>query len=343
MANCVLSKKQRCGDAVQAATLMDMERVEIGSGIIGTTTKVIINIIRNSKPKLLLRGEVNGKKCIMTVDTAADNTVINSSLFKGMAPCRIPFYYRDKVDSIMEEMNQQNAIEPCNGPWASPVVLVPKKGDEIPYQEDILNMVLPFGLCNTPATFVKLMNIVLEGLLDDLAFQALQKLKQILTSTPILGYPDPNYPFILDTDASNIGIGAVLSQKIPVNRNDETVYERKVIAYFSKTLKNRERNYCVTRKELLAVVISVEHFRHFLLSKRFTIRTDHASLTWLLSFKNPQDQIARWFEILFQYDFEVQHRPGHKHGNADGLSWRPCDCKKCFKENKVPEFNDVPH
>ncbi|GBO33839.1 Transposon Ty3-G Gag-Pol polyprotein, partial [Araneus ventricosus] len=153
-------------------------------------------------------------------------------------------------------------------------------------------------------------------------------LKQALTSSPILTYPRTDKDFILDTDASNEGIGAVLSQNIG--------NEERVIAYFSKSLGKPERNYCVTRKELLAIVKSIEHFHHYLYGQKFLLRTDHASLRWLLNFKEPEGQIARWIQRLQEYDFEIQHRKGTSHGNADALSRRPCgeSCKHCSNAEK---------
>ncbi|GBN48060.1 Transposon Ty3-G Gag-Pol polyprotein, partial [Araneus ventricosus] len=158
--------------------------------------------------------------------------------------------------------------------------------------------------------------------------KSFNSLKQALTSSPILTYPRTNKDFILDTDASNEGIGAVLSQNIG--------NEERVIAYFSKSLGKPERNYCVTRKELLAIVKSIEHFHHYLYGQKFLLRTDHASLRWLLNFKEPEGQIARWIQRLQEYDFEIQHRKGTSHGNADALSGRPCgeSCKHCSNAEK---------
>ncbi|GBN12405.1 Retrovirus-related Pol polyprotein from transposon 297, partial [Araneus ventricosus] len=158
--------------------------------------------------------------------------------------------------------------------------------------------------------------------------KSFNSLKQALTSSPILTYPRTDKDFILDTDASNEGIGAVLSQNIG--------NEERVIAYFSKSLGKPERNYCVTRKELLAIVKSIEHFHHYLYGQKFLLRTDHASLRWLLNFKEPEGQIARWIQRLQEYDFEIQHRKGTSHGNADALSRRPCgeSCKHCSNAEK---------
>ena len=151
-----------------------------------------------------------------------------------------------------------------------------------------------------------------------------ESLKQELTHTPILGYPMPGEPFTVDTDASAEGIGAVLSQ---LQDGQE-----QVIAYFSRALSRAERNYCTTRKELLAVVRAIQHFRPYLYGIHFLIRTDHAALTWLLNFRSPEGQVARWIEQMQEYDFTIEHRAGLKHQNADALSRRPClpdGCRHC--------------
>jgi len=157
--------------------------------------------------------------------------------------------------------------------------------------------------------------------------QAFEQLKTALTTAPILGYPstDVEDVFVLDTDASNCHIGAVLSQR---QGGDE-----KVIAYGSKVLSKSERNYCVTRRELLAVVHFIKQYRHYLLGRNFELRTDHGALTWLFKFKEPDGQVARWLEMLSEYDFKISHRAGKTHGNGDGLSRRPCpdDCPTCKK------------
>ena len=144
---------------------------------------------------------------------------------------------------------------------------------------------------------------------------AFATLKNRLSSAPILSFPDFSKPFLLDTDASQEGIGAVLSQISDGNEH--------VIAYASRTLSKAERKYSVTRKELLAVVTFTNHFRPYLLGQNFALRTDHSSLTWLHNFKEPEGQLARWIEKLQEYDFTIFHRPGKQHQNADALSRRP--------------------
>ncbi|KAK3090931.1 hypothetical protein FSP39_015821 [Pinctada imbricata] len=163
--------------------------------------------------------------------------------------------------------------------------------------------------------------------------QNFDKLKELLTSAPILSFPDRYGKFILDTDASANAIGAVLSQ---VQNNEE-----KVIAYASKTLNKAQRNYCTTKRELFAVVHFIRQFKHYLYGRRFTLRTDHAPLIWLKNFKEPTGMLARWISIIETYDIEIQHRRGSKHQNADSLSRIPhikckrTDCPDCTDQTRV--------
>ena len=149
--------------------------------------------------------------------------------------------------------------------------------------------------------------------------EAFVTLKHALISAPILAFPDFNHDFILDTDASTDGLGAVLSQ-----HSEEG---EKVIAYASRTLTKPERQYCTTRKEMLALVWGIRQFRPYLYGQAFQARTDHNSLKWLHNFREPEGQVARWLAILSEYNFQVIHRPGAQHKNADALSRSPC--KQC--------------
>lgn len=129
------------------------------------------------------------------------------------------------------------------------------------------------------------------------AFETLQK----LISAPIPGYTDVTASdFILDTDASNDAIGAVLSQ---IQNGKEIV-----IYYGSRVLNNSERNCCVTRKEMLVVVYFVQHFKHYLLGREFLLRTDHGSLVWLHKSREPDGQIPRWLQRLGPYIFKIEYR-----------------------------------
>lgn len=169
------------------------------------------------------------------------------------------------------------------------------------------------GFCSYYRKFVKGFSIIAKPLFllteNQIRFEwsqtcqeAFEKLKQKLISSPVLSFPTGHEEFILDTDASNHGIGAVLSQI-----QDGT---ERVIAYYSRVLNKAEKNYCVTRRELLAIVESLKSFHHYLYGRKFLIRTDHISLRWLMSFKDLEGQLARWLERLQQYEFQIIHRKG---------------------------------
>jgi len=114
--------------------------------------------------------------------------------------------------------------------------------------------------------------------------QAFEDLKEMLISSPVLAMSRDGDPFVLDTDVFNVSIAAVFSQ---VQDGHE-----QVIAYASCTLSRPERNYCVTRKELLAVVFYAKTFRQYLLGRQFLIRTDHSALHWLRTTPEPIGQQA---------------------------------------------------
>jgi len=160
---------------------------------------------------------------------------------------------------------------------------------------------------------------------------AFDKLKSAILTPPVLALPNDRDPFYLDTDACDTSIWAVLSQ---IQDGQE-----RVIAYAGRTLSRNELNYCVTRKELLSVVYFTKYFRQYLLSRKFYIRTDHAALSWLKRTPEPIGQNARWVQILSEYDYDIAHRKGRSHANADALSRHPClnkpSCIACHPEKEV--------
>jgi len=177
---------------------------------------------------------------------------------------------------------------------------------------------------------------------NDDAEKAFRALKDCLTKAPVLGFPDPNKVFVLDTDASDVCVGCELSQMdedADGRLKEETAV---VIEYGSASLDERERRYCVTRRELLAVVYFTRQYRHYLLGKRFLVRTDHNALRWLFTFKSPGDQLARWLEELSQFDMDILYRKGEKHVNADALSRRPDDYPFCERITRDGELGDLP-
>ena len=129
--------------------------------------------------------------------------------------------------------------------------------------------------------------------------EAFEDLKRALLGPDIMSFPTDDGLFILDTDASDKTIGAVLSQ-VQLGRE-------KVIAFGSWSLGKSERNYCATDRELLVLKYFVQYYKHYLLGRKFIVRSDHESLKWLYSLKEPKHRIARWIEVLSEFDFELEY------------------------------------
>ncbi len=125
-------------------------------------------------------------------------------------------------------------------------------------------------------------------------------------------HPSWRIPIFLDTNASSHAIGGILSQVLSDGKEH-------VISYGSRTLDKAECNYSTTRREMLALVSFIKKYFLYLKAKRFTVLIDHQTLVWLNNCKGPEGQVARWQEALAEYDFEIIHRPGSQHLNADAL------------------------
>lgn len=134
---------------------------------------------------------------------------------------------------------------------------------------------------------------------------AFDNLKDKLCNAPVLQYPDFTRQFTLTTDASNEGLGAILSQDGH---------------YISRTLNTAEKNYSTTEKELLAIVWAIKRLRQYLLGRKFIIQTDHQALKWLKDVKDPSSRLMRWRLRLEEYDYDIEYRKGKENQAADALS-----------------------
>ena len=140
--------------------------------------------------------------------------------------------------------------------------------------------------------------------------KSFETLRKVLTETDqVLRLPNFDLPFKLETDASDFGIGAVLSQQF----DNENIW--RPVAYYAKHMSKAERNYGTSEKELLAVVKSIENFKQYLYGREFTLVTDHQPLIWLMTMKNPAARLARWITRMEQYEFKIIHRKGKIHNN----------------------------
>jgi ribonuclease HI len=135
-----------------------------------------------------------------------------------------------------------------------------------------------------------------------------QQLKKLLTSAPILKIFDPSKDYVVCTDACKEGLGGVLSQ------------EGFVIFYESRKLKEHEKNYATHDLELAAVVHALRKWRHYLMGKKFEVRTDHNSLKYLFDQPTLNARQIRWLEFLCEYDFDIRYIKGKDNKVVDALS-----------------------
>ncbi|GFY36563.1 retrovirus-related Pol polyprotein from transposon opus [Trichonephila clavipes] len=145
------------------------------------------------------------------------------------------------------------------------------------------------------------------------AQKAFDAVNAAITKAPVLKFPDFKKPFELFTDASSIGVGAVLNQ------------EQRPVVFASRTLNAAERNYTVTERECLAVVWALNKFRTYLGSLPIKVITDHAALTYLTTGKNLSNRMIRWALKLAEFNIEWEHRPGTQNTIADVLSRNPIE------------------
>lgn len=156
------------------------------------------------------------------------------------------------------------------------------------YRKFILN------ITKIAAPLVELTKNNVKFKITEEVLEVIEKLKGALTSDKILIFPDFTKPFILSTDASGIGAGAILGQ---IREGKE-----RPIAYASRKLNKAELNYSTTEKELLAIIFGVKTFRCYLYGKRFTIITEHRPLKWVITMKDPSSGLTRWALTLAEYE-----------------------------------------
>lgn len=142
--------------------------------------------------------------------------------------------------------------------------------------------------------------------------RAFNDLKGAITNDSVLHSPDFAQPFTLQTDASGVGIGAVLLQEVKG--------ERRPVVFLSRKLQDRETRYSTIEKECLAIKWAVESLRYYLLGRHFVLETDHRALRWLQQMKDSNMRIARWYLSLQPYDFIVNYQSGKTNLVADSLS-----------------------
>ncbi len=146
----------------------------------------------------------------------------------------------------------------------------------------------------------------------ELCQQAITKVKAALCGGPLLHSPNFDFPFLLQTDASDGGLGDVLAQVVGG--------EERPVLYLSRKLSKRETRYSIVEKECLAIRWDILTLRYYLLDREFTLCSDHVPLQWLHRMKDTNTWITRWYLALQPFKFKVVHRPGMQMAVADFLS-----------------------
>lgn len=168
----------------------------------------------------------------------------------------------------------------------------------------------------------------------DVHSSAFEDLRKALCSDPVVHIANPSLPYILDTDASQVAVGGILSQK------DPSTGKIHVVEYYSRRLSAAQRNYAPGKLELLALIVTLEHWRHYLKGapRGLTIITDHEPLLAIRKTKNPSRMLLRWLNFLEQFNFVVQYRKG-KENPADPMS-RPPESHPVLQRSGIEVTDD---
>ena len=199
-----------------------------------------------------------------------------------------------------------------------------KAVQKFPQPKNVENVRSFLGLCGYYRSFIKnfaaLASPLNQLLKKEVPFhwnaaqeKSFQDLKEALCNAPVLAFPDYEAPFIIYTDASALGLGAVLMQQDARGKNC-------AIAYASRTLNSAESNYSVTHQETLAVVWALKHFRDIVFGYPITIYTDHAAVTEIFKGRNLTGRLARWYLTITEFNPTFKYLPGRANVVADALS-----------------------
>ncbi|GFU26777.1 hypothetical protein TNCV_1838311 [Trichonephila clavipes] len=253
---------------------------------------------------------------------------------KGPVVSRPYKYNRVKqgiIDYHIDKMLRDGTICPINSPYASPVVLTRKKNDLPPDSPEAYRFAIDYRKLNGITKYPRYPLPVIDDLLTNiphtnvmstldlrsgyfqLAISPRDIEKQRLSLAMALLHSYACLLFNLFTDASGVGIGAVLHQN------------QKPIAFASRTLNKAERNYTVTERECLAVIWALNKFKTYFGPLPVKVITDHAALTKLTDGKNLSSRMIRWALKLSEFNIECEHRPGVQNVVADLLSRNPVD------------------
>lgn len=269
-------------------------------------------------------GDLLGKVCLVYLD---DIIVFSTSLEEHINSLRLVFnrlmeanlkIQIDKCEFLRRETNFLGHVVNQNGVKPNPKKVECIVNYPIPRTQKQIKQFL--GLSGYYRKFIQNYSMIARPMTRNLKKDAeikitdpeyvksFNELKEKLISEPLLIYPDFDKTFVLNTDASNFALGAVLSQ------------DGHPVCYASRTLNEHEVNYSTIEKELLAIVWAVKYFRPYIFGRKFEIQTDHQPLQWLFNIKEPNSRLVRWRLKLEEFDYTIKYKKGLLNGNADALS-----------------------
>ncbi|KAL9382439.1 hypothetical protein Peur_025474 [Populus x canadensis] len=321
----------------------------------------IIYPIANSK--WVSPTQVVPKKSGVTVVKNENNELVPTRIQTGWRMC-IDYLYGDSyelclmhLEKVLERCEESNLVlnwEKCHFMVTHGIVLghiVSSKGIEVDKSKVEVIQKLPtprtvkdvrsfLGHAGFYRRFIHSFSTIAKPLCNllsqDVQFdwtskcqEAFEKLKGLLTTSPIMQAPDWSLPFELMCDASDFAVGAVLGQ-----RKDKKPH---VIYYASKTLNDAQLNYTTTEKELLAVVFALDKFRSYLVGSLVIVFTDHAALKYLLTKQDAKPRLIRWILLLQEFNLEIRDKKGVENVVADHLS-RLSSYETTIDKSPINEF-----
>ncbi|KAJ8341696.1 hypothetical protein SKAU_G00339870 [Synaphobranchus kaupii] len=282
------------------------------------------------------------------------------------------------AEEKVKEMAAAGVIEPSDSPWAAPAVLVQKKSGEWRFCVDYRRLNPATTKDSYPLTRI---DEALDHISGSSWFSSLdlrsgywqaglrlnpKKCQLLRRETAFLGHivsergvaTDPSkvaagrdwpVPGIVGELRSFLGLASYYRRFVrdfatlasPLHRLTDKC--RPFVWQEGQSMAFDQLRAALTEAPVLAYpdAQALHHFRPYLQGSHFLLRTDHASLTWLLNFKDPEGQVARWLEQLQGYDFEIRHRADRLHGNADALLRRPCAAQECRYCSRQEERDQV--
>ena len=218
---------------------------------------------------------------------------------------------------------------------------VPKNKDELVSFLGAVNYYRRYlaNLSNVIASLERLRGKNVKWIWGDKEQQAYDKMKQLLSSSNVLTFYSPELPLRLDTDASSVGLGAVLSHVMKDG-------SERPIEYISRTLSAAEKNYSQIDREALGIVWAVKRFHLYLYGRNFKLVSDHQPLVHIFN-KNRRipdmssARVTRWAIFLMNYDFDIEYRPTKQHANCDMLSRLPRETRHSLEEDECAEVFEV--